>query len=137
MASSPRTTPEVVAARRREGDRPASRARPVPVGTALRAPLEGQEVAVTRLAQRAGPREGPPLQPRVARTAGADARMEPSGLRWTTVGAPTVLDLRAVRLNGPWEASRPCHRHPPHARWSGRSVPASALAEARALPWAT
>jgi hypothetical protein len=38
-------------------------------------------------------------------------RMEQSGLRWTPVGTQAVLDLRAVRLNGPWEAYGPCHRH--------------------------
>jgi hypothetical protein len=30
-------------------------------------------------------------------------RMEQSGMRWTTVGAQAVLDLRSVRLNGHWE----------------------------------
>lgn len=44
-------------------------------------------------------------------------RLEPSGMRWTTAGAQAVLDLRAVRLNGPWEAYGPFHRHQPHRRW--------------------
>jgi hypothetical protein len=39
-------------------------------------------------------------------------RLGQPGLRWTTVGAQAVLDLRAVRLNGPWEAYGPYHRHP-------------------------
>jgi hypothetical protein len=38
-------------------------------------------------------------------------QMEQSGLRWTPVGAQAVLDLRAVRLKGPWEAYGPCYRH--------------------------
>jgi hypothetical protein len=49
MASYPRTPQEVVAALRREGDRPATQTRPGPVGKELRATLEGKEVAVTRL----------------------------------------------------------------------------------------
>ena len=31
-------------------------------------------------------------------------RMEQAGMRWTKPGAQAVLDLRAVRLNGDWEA---------------------------------
>ena len=31
-------------------------------------------------------------------------RMEQSGMRWTKAGAQAVLDLRAVRLNGHWDA---------------------------------
>jgi hypothetical protein len=73
MASSPRTPQEGVAALRREGHRPATQTRPVPVGKELRAPLEGKAVALTRLAPRAGPREGPHMQPRVALTEGAEA----------------------------------------------------------------
>ena len=55
------------------GDRPATATRPVPVGKELRATLEGKEVAVTRLAQRASQREGPYIQHRVALTDGAEA----------------------------------------------------------------
>lgn len=73
IASYPRTPQEVVAALLREGDRPAPPTRPVPVGKELRASLDGKEVAVTRLAQRAGHREGPHIQQRVALTDGAEA----------------------------------------------------------------
>jgi hypothetical protein len=48
-------------------------ARPVPMGKELRATLEGNEVAVTRLAQGACQREGPHIQQRVALTDGAEA----------------------------------------------------------------
>jgi hypothetical protein len=60
-------------------------------------------------------------------------RLEPSGRRWTQGGAQAVLDLRAVRLNGHWEADWAFHRHPQHQRLDGRIAPAPALAEARAL----
>jgi hypothetical protein len=60
-------------------------------------------------------------------------RMEQSGMRWTTGGAQVVLDLRAVRLNGHWETYWQVHRHQQHQRVYGQSVPAPALAEARAL----
>lgn len=63
-------------------------------------------------------------------------RMEQSGMRWTKAGAQAVLDLRAVRLNGHWEAYWQFHRHQQHQRVYGRSVPAPALAEAQALEWA-
>jgi hypothetical protein len=58
-------------------------------------------------------------------------RMEPSGMRWTPGGAQAVLDLRAVRRNGHWEAYGPLHRHQQHQRLYGRAVPAPALAEAK------
>jgi hypothetical protein len=63
-------------------------------------------------------------------------RMEPAGMRWTTGGAQAVLDLRAVRLNGHWEAYWQFHRQQHHQRLYGRSAPAPTLAEARALEWA-
>lgn len=63
-------------------------------------------------------------------------RLEPAGLRWTTGGAQAGLDLRAVRLNGPGEASWQFHRQQHHQRLYGRSAPAPTLAEARALEWA-
>jgi hypothetical protein len=63
-------------------------------------------------------------------------RMEPSGMRWTKTGAQAVLDLRAVRINGHWERYWAFHRHQQHQRLYGRSAPAPALAEARALEWA-
>jgi hypothetical protein len=63
-------------------------------------------------------------------------RREQAGMRWTTGGAQAVLDLRAVRLNGHWEAYWQFHRHQHHQRLYGRSAPAPTLAEARALEWA-
>ncbi|MBI3327525.1 MAG: hypothetical protein HYZ81_12595 [Nitrospinae bacterium] len=66
VAPYPRTPQAVVAALLRAGDCPAPTARPVPVGKELRATLAGKEVAVTRLAQRAGQRDGPHIQQRVA-----------------------------------------------------------------------
>ena len=63
-------------------------------------------------------------------------RLEPSGRRWTPAGAQAGLDRRAVRLNGPWDRSWPCHRPQPHHPLDGRPTPAPALAEAQALEWA-
>ncbi len=37
-------------------------------------------------------------------------RMEQAGMRWTKAGAQAVLDLRALRLNGQWDAYAPFHR---------------------------
>jgi hypothetical protein len=76
IAPYPRTPQDVVAALLPEGDRPATAARPVPVAKELRATLEGKEVAVTRLAQRASQREGAHIQHRVALTDGAEALQE-------------------------------------------------------------
>src|SRR5215207_7404840 len=53
-------------------------------------------------------------------------RMEQSGMRWTTGGAQVVLDLRAVRINGHWEAYWQFHRHQQHQRLYGQSAPAQA-----------
>jgi hypothetical protein len=58
-------------------------------------------------------------------------RMEQSGMRWTKTGAQAVLDLRAVRLNGPWEAYGPFHRHQPQRRLYGMSAQVPAEAEPR------
>ena len=63
-------------------------------------------------------------------------RREPSGRRWTQTGAQAVLDLRAVRLNGPWEAYWPFHRHQPPRRLYGMSAQVPAEAEAQALTFA-
>jgi len=46
-------------------------------------------------------------------------RMEQSGMRWTLAGAPAVLDLRAVRCNGDWDAYRRFHRRQQHQRLYG------------------
>ena len=60
-------------------------------------------------------------------------RMEPSGRRWRKAGAQAVLDLRAVRLNGPWDRSWPFHRPQPHQRLYGTSAPVPERAEGQAL----
>ena len=60
-------------------------------------------------------------------------RMEPSGRRWTKTGAQAVLDLRAVRLNGQWEAYGQFHRHQQHRRLYGRSAQVPERVEAQAL----
>jgi hypothetical protein len=51
-------------------------------------------------------------------------RMEQAGMRWTKVGAQAVLDLRAVRLNGEWDAYWAFHRRRAHARRYGSAPPA-------------
>lgn len=60
-------------------------------------------------------------------------RLEQAGMRWTVAGAQAVLDLRAVRLNGDWDAYWQYHRQQQHQRRYGtaRSVPE--LAEAQVL----
>jgi hypothetical protein len=63
-------------------------------------------------------------------------RMEQSGMRWTRAGAQGVLDLRAVRLNGHWEAYWRFHRQQQHQRLYGWSILAPVSAETRALEWA-
>jgi hypothetical protein len=249
-----RTPQDVVAALLQDSDRREPATRPLPGDKEVRATLEGKEVAVTRLAPRAGQREGAHIQPRVALTDGAEAlqeqvqthlpqhilvldiipvaeylwatantvlgethphrptwvraslesllngetdaviaaleveandplctatqrqvvrrtvgdsrrnrpymrddeslahgwpigtgvvegacrhlvqdRMEPSGMRWTKVGAQAMLDLRAVRLNGQWDAYWPFHRQPQHQRLYGTSTPVPERAEGQAL----
>lgn len=51
-------------------------------------------------------------------------RMEQAGMRWTKVGAQAVLDLRAVRLNGEWDAYWAFQRRRAHARRYGSAPPA-------------
>jgi hypothetical protein len=63
-------------------------------------------------------------------------RLEPSGMRWTTAGAQAVRDLRAVRLNRPWDRSWPFHRHHQHHRLSGWSAPVPDRMEDQAIEWA-
>jgi len=55
-------------------------------------------------------------------------RMEQAGMRWTTAGAQVVLDLRALRLNGQWDAYGQFHRQRQHERLYGtaHSVPETA-----------
>ena len=46
-------------------------------------------------------------------------RMEQSGMRWTKLGAQTLLDLRAVRLNDDWDDYQSFHRYRQHQRLYG------------------
>jgi hypothetical protein len=62
-------------------------------------------------------------------------RMEQAGMRWTKDGAQAVLDLRAVRINGDWEAYWQFHRHQQHQRLYG-AAPAAASAEMQVLQMA-
>lgn len=50
-------------------------------------------------------------------------RMEQAGMRWTQSGAQAMLDLRAVRLNGDWEAYWQFHQQQQHQRLYGSSAP--------------
>lgn len=43
-------------------------------------------------------------------------RLEQAGMRWTVEGAQAILDLRAVRLNGDWDAYWQFHRQQEHQR---------------------
>lgn len=71
-----------------EAGRPQPSARPRPVAKARHATLAGKAVAMTRVVPRVIPREGPHLQPRVARTAGAESLPHPlvSHLPASTLG---------------------------------------------------
>jgi hypothetical protein len=60
-------------------------------------------------------------------------RLEPSGMRWTKVGAHAVLDLRAVRLNGQWDRYWPFHRQQQHHRLYHSAAPVPMQAESQLL----
>jgi hypothetical protein len=60
-------------------------------------------------------------------------RMEQAGMRWTKVGAQAVLDLRAVRLSGDWDAYWQFHRHKQHERLYGAVTPLPDQVETQAL----
>lgn len=51
-------------------------------------------------------------------------RMEQGGMRWTEEGAQAILDLRAVRLNGDWDAYWCFHRQQQHQRLYGTTTAA-------------
>ncbi len=59
-------------------------------------------------------------------------RMEQAGMRWTLSGAQAVLDLRAVRLNGDWDAYWQFHRQQQHLRLYG-PTPAAVMPESQVL----
>jgi len=60
-------------------------------------------------------------------------RMEQAGMRWTKAGAQAVLDLRAVRINGHWDAYGQWHRPQHHQRVYGTSTPVPEVVEAQGL----
>jgi hypothetical protein len=51
-------------------------------------------------------------------------RMEQAGMRWTMEGAQAMLDLRAVRINGDWDAYWLFHRQQQHQRLYGAAAAA-------------
>jgi len=63
-------------------------------------------------------------------------RMEQAGMRWTKAGAQAMLDLRAVRLNGDWDAYWAFHRQKEHEHLYGTVQPIPARAESQVLQWA-
>jgi hypothetical protein len=62
-------------------------------------------------------------------------RMEQAGMRWTQDGAQAILDLRAVRINGDWDAYWQFHRQQQHQRLYG-AAPAAVSPEAQVLAMA-
>jgi hypothetical protein len=62
-------------------------------------------------------------------------RMEQAGMRWTQEGAQAMLDLRAVRINGDWDAYWQFHRQQQHQRLYGATAVA-ASPEAQVLQMA-
>jgi hypothetical protein len=60
-------------------------------------------------------------------------RMEQAGMRWTKQGAQAMLDLRAVRLSGDWEAYWEFHRHKEHERLYGVAQPRAARVESQVV----
>jgi hypothetical protein len=60
-------------------------------------------------------------------------RMEESGMRWTKSGAQAILDLRAVRINGDWDAYQRFHRDCQHQRLYGPHANAPPVCETAVL----
>jgi hypothetical protein len=60
-------------------------------------------------------------------------RMEQAGMRWTKAGAQAMLDLRAVRLTGDWDAYWQFHREKEHERLYGTAQPLPARVESQVL----
>jgi hypothetical protein len=56
-------------------------------------------------------------------------RMERSGMRWTKSGAQAILELRAVRVNGDWDAYHSFRRQCQYQRLYGSHSSAPATAE--------
>lgn len=62
-------------------------------------------------------------------------RLEQAGMRWTQEGAQAMLDLRAVRINGDWDAYWQFHRQQQHQRLYG-AAPVAASPELQVLQMA-
>jgi hypothetical protein len=60
-------------------------------------------------------------------------RMEQAGMRWTKEGAQALLDLRAVRLTGDWDAYWEFHRQKEHERLYGAAQPRAARVESQVV----
>jgi len=60
-------------------------------------------------------------------------RMEQAGMRWTKAGAQAMLDLRAVRLSGDWDAYWAFHRQKEHQRLYGSGHPLPTRTETQVL----
>ena len=60
-------------------------------------------------------------------------RMEQAGMRWTKAGAQALLDLRAVRLTGDWDAYWEFHRQKEHERLYGTAQPRVARVESQVV----
>jgi hypothetical protein len=60
-------------------------------------------------------------------------RMEQAGMRWTKEGAQAMLDLRAVRLSGDWDAYWAFHRQKEHERLYGTVQPRAAQVESQVV----
>jgi hypothetical protein len=60
-------------------------------------------------------------------------RMEQAGMRWRQDGAQAILDLRAVRLTGDWDAYWQFHRQKQHERLYGATAPVPVRVEAQIL----
>ena len=61
-------------------------------------------------------------------------RMEQAGMRWTKDGAQTMFDLRAVRINGDWDAYWQFHRQQqPQRLYGAASAAVAPEAQTRAM----
>jgi hypothetical protein len=116
IAPYPRTPEDVAAALLREADRPDPPTRPRPIAKEVRATLDGKDAALTRLAQRAAPRDGAHIRQRVALTDGAEALQQQT--RAHLPGYTLVLDIiHATEYL--WDAANALlgERHPERTPW--------------------
>jgi len=111
-----RTPQDVVAAWLQDASRPEPVARPPPVGNELRATLAGQGKAMSLLAQRVAQRDGPPLQPRVALTDGAEALPQPLVMHVPEHPLGLAI-LHATESLGDTATARLGETHPQRLAW--------------------